>query len=235
MIKRFQEADLFVSRSNGDDLASFLEIHDIAIHLISGTARATKTHDNIYTHCLTPAALPLNRYTEVPEACLLDAYYKFNEGFEFLPLYSALKIDMGEALNKDYDIKLLTAAGYIPNDRQTVLLDDADNFPHIVQYIEMMFAQFDADLDGALTKEEALTAFPVYKNLIRTVVKSMEGGDKIKEEQLPGVFIYFLKNGRGPKNVIEKLQFMAFIGNEKKWIVNATRFDIAVVFQFLAQ
>ena len=49
--KRFQEANLFVSRANGDDFASFLEIHDIAIHLITASARAKDMRDNIYNHC----------------------------------------------------------------------------------------------------------------------------------------------------------------------------------------
>jgi hypothetical protein len=234
MGKRFQDANLFVSRANGDDFASFLEIHDIAIHLITGSARASKTHDNIYNHCLTPAALPLNRKTQIYDLCLLDTYFLFNDGFEFLPQFTAQKKTLGEAKNKEYSYNLLLAAGLIPNEKQIVLLDDADNFPHIVQYIEMMYAKFDANLNGELDKDEALAAFPTFKNMIKKVVTSMESASKIKEDQYPGVFIYFLKFGKAPKTVIEKLQFMAFISNEKKWIVNATRFDIGIVFKFIA-
>lgn len=234
MGKRFQDANLFVSRANGDDFASFLEIHDIAIHLITGSARASKTHDNIYNHCLTPAALPLNRKTEIYDLCLLDTYFLFNDGFEFLPQFTAQKTILGEAKNKEYSYNLLLAAGLIPNEKQVVLLDDADNFPHIVQYIEMMYAKFDANRNGELDKDEALAAFPTFKNMIKKVVTSMEGASKIKEDQYPGVFIYFLKYGKGPKTVIEKLQFMSFISNDKKWILNATRFDIGIVFKFIA-
>jgi hypothetical protein len=232
--KRFQDANLFVSRANGDDFASFLEIHDIAIHLMTGSARAKDMRDNIYNYCLTPAALPLNRKTEIYDLCLLDTYYKFNEGLEFIPPFTAQKALLGEAKHKEYSYNLLLAAGHVTSDKQIVLLDDADNFPHIVQYIEMMYAKFDADRNGELVKDEALQAFPTFKHLIKKVVTSMDGGSKIKEEQYPGVFIYFLKYGRGPKTVIEKLQFMSFIGNENKWVVNATRFDIGIVFQFIA-
>lgn len=235
MTKRFREADLFTTRSNGDGLAQYLEIHDLIIHIMSGTARAEAVHDQIFSQCLTPEALPLNRYTEIGESCLQDVYFKYDQGFEFLPSFIKLKSDMGETIYKDHAKNLLVAAGYIPNDRNIVLLDDADNFPHIVQYIEMMFAQFDADKDGHLIKEEALMAFPVYKKTIQKVVSSMSGGEKIKEAQLPGVFIYFLRNGHGPRNVIEKLQFMAFINDEKKWIVNASRFDVGIVFKFIAE
>jgi hypothetical protein len=232
--RRFQDANLFVSRANGDDFASFLEIHDIAIHLITGSARAAKTHDNIYNHCLTPAALPLNRKTEIYDLCLLDTYMLFNDGFEFIPQYTNQKIILGEAKSKEYIYSLLLATGLVPNDKQIVLLDDADNFPHIVQYIEMMYAKFDTNRDGVLIKDEALAAFPTFKHIITKVITSMPEGAKIKEEQYPGVFIYFLKYGKSPKTVIEKLQFMSFISNEKKWIVNATRFDVGVVFKFIA-
>lgn len=232
--KRFQDANLFVSRSNGDDFLSYLEIHDIAIHMITGSARAVKTHDNIYNHCLTPAALPLNRKTEIYDLCLLETYFLFDDGFEYIPQHLSQKKILGEAQFKEYSYNLLLAAGLIANEKQIVLLDDADNLPHIVQYIEMMYAKYDFNQDGQLTKDEALAAFPTFKNLIKKVVSSMESGSKIKEEQYPGVFIYFLKYGRAPKTVIEKLQFMSFISNEKKWIVNATRWDIGVVFQFIA-
>ncbi len=235
LAKRFQDANLFVSRSNGDDFASFLEIHDVTIHLVTGTIRAQKARENIYTHCLTPDDLPLNRKTEIYDSCLLDNYFLFNQGFESLPSYVLQKTILGESKFKDYSYNLLIAAGHTPNDQQFVLLDDADNFPHIVQYIEMMYAKFDKDLNGELTKDEALAAFPTFEKLIKKVVTSMNGGSKIKESQYPGVFIYFLKNGRGPKNFIEKLQFMNFISNEKKWIVNATRFDIGIVFKFIQE
>ncbi len=234
MGKRFQDANLFVARSNGDDFMSFLEFHDLALHLISGSIRAKKTHDYIYSHCLTPEALPLNRKTEIYDLCLLEAYYLFDKGFEFLPRFTDQKVILGATKHYEYSYNLLLAAGLIRNEKQIVHLDDVDNYPHIVQYIEMLYAKFDADRNGELVKEEALQAFPTFKNLIKKVVTSMDGGSKIKEDQYPGVFIYFLKNGRGPKNIIEKLEFMSFISNEKKWEVHATRVDVAIVFAFIA-
>ena len=39
---RYREANLFVSRANGDEYANFTEMHDLYIHIMSGLKRAKK-------------------------------------------------------------------------------------------------------------------------------------------------------------------------------------------------
>lgn len=234
--RRFLEANLFVSRADGDDMASLMEIHDIVLHIMSGTSRAKSLRDNVVQDCISPNQLPFNRFTEVKLACLLDVIYRYNDGFEYLPEYISLKSNPDAKKVKEYYLSLLKAAGYVPNDKNIIIVDDMDNYAHIVQYIEMMYARFDIDRNRELTKNEALMAFPVFRNLIADVISKIDGGDKIKEDQYPGVFIYFLKNGKAPETALEKIGFLTFISNEKKWeSLHATRYDVGKVFNYIAE
>lgn len=233
MKKRFIEADLFVPRANGNDMAEFFEIHDIALHLISGEARSKSIKVQIAKDCLDPLMGPITRKTEIYHTCLLNVYRKYNIGFENLPFYTNLKKSFDIDRFNEYAMNLLIAAGHTDNSHQTVLVENADNYAHVVQYVEMMFSKFDKNRDGSIKKDDALAAFPTFKNVIKKVVE--KDGASIKDEELPGVFIYFLKNGRGPKGIIEKYKFSRYIKNEKNWEdLNADRFSVSVVFKFLA-
>ncbi len=232
MSKRFIETDLFVPHANGNDKAEFIEIHDIAMHLMSGIARAKPVRDAVVEHCLNPANGPFDRYTEVYGDCLIDSYYTNDIGFSFLPEYLKLKTILAKDVYDTHVMNLIIAAGQVENDRKMITFENMDNFPHIVQFVEMMYAKFDFNKDGIIAKEEALAAFPVFKSTIKKVVD--KSGNNIKDENLPGAFIYFLKNGKGPTTVVEKLRFLGFIKDESKWIITTGRVDLAKVFKFLA-
>ena len=240
---RYREANLFLAHSNGDNYANFEEIHDLIIHIFSGLDRATALKAEIIKKCLPPQNQDIDGHTEVYEDCLLDQYYSSDVGFESMPEFIRMKVppsddqnktQFTESQNKTYYYSLLKAAGHIPNDKKTVKFDDLNLFPHVVQYVEMIFLRYDTNQDRILTKEEALQAYPVFRSTIKDVLKVIPGGDKITETQLPGVFIYLLKFGKPPKTLAEKLQFASFISDEKKWIIQSTRLDLGVIFNFIA-
>lgn len=231
---RFREANLFVPHANGDTLANYYELHDLIVHLMSGTKRAKEFKKGLVAQCLPLMTYEsVQRKTPIEEACVLDYIYKTDYGFDELPIHKIQRQIFTDIQMKEYYFNVLKAAGYKVDDTHMVLAENSDDYPHAIQYIEMLFAKYDADNNGQLDKTEALKAFPVFKETIRSVIGKIDGGDKIKEDKYPGVFIYFLKYGKSPKTMVEKLQFMAFINNEAKWIVNSTRPDIGKVFAFL--
>ena len=95
----------------------------------------------------------------------------------------------------------------------------------------MVYARHDINKDKILEKCEALTAFPIFHDLIKELTKEFT----LTEKQLPGVFIYLLKFGRPPKTLVEKLKFFNFINNPDKWDVKATRIDLGKIFNFIGE
>lgn len=231
---RFREANLFVSHANGDQLANYEELTDIVLHIFSGLERAQILRDQSVQKCLPPQNDPITGETLISEDCLIQHYFDAANGFESIPEFQNLKTQFTQDQNKKYYLSLLKAAGHIPNDQKNVKFEDANLFPHVVQYIEVIFARYDANIDGVLSKEEALTAYPVFKSTIKDMLKVIPNGNKITDAQLPGVFIYLLKNGRPPKGLAETLKFLGFINDEKQWIIQSNRLDLGVIFNFIA-
>lgn len=229
---RFREANLFVSHGNGDGLIQYYELHDITLHLISGSERANYMLKPLLKTCAPKFVDTYNRYTLVPEACVINFLYKNNTGFEQLPQYIAYRSSVKPEEATEYYLNLLLAVGYERTDSRMVQVQNILDYPHLVQYIEMMFTKYDKNSSGSLNKDEALAAFPVFRQTIKDAVEKMDAN--IKEKELPGVFIYFLKNGKPPETLWQKLQFKLFIGNEKKWEIEATRANVGLAFSFLA-
>lgn len=232
---RFREANLFVGHANGDDQANFEELTDLIIHIFSGVQRANVLRDGAAKKCLPPLTGPILGTQAISEDCLLQHYYETTAGFESMPRFTQMKTVFSFEQNRNYYMSLLKAAGHIPNANHTVLFDDANLFPHVVQYVEVIFAKYDLNQDNILVKDEALRAYPVFRSTIREVLKTMQGGNSITEKQLPGVFIYLLKYGRPPSGLAEKLKFLSYISNEDKWVIESNRLDLGVIFNFIAE
>lgn len=230
IVSRFREANLFLSTSDGDNFANFSELHSLILHILSGIKRADMIKQKVLKKCpaVVPTASPLE--LAVSEDCLLQFYSEEKESFSNLPKYLSLKSQFSAEQMQVYYLGLLKTAGHVPTEKKLVKLIDADLFPHIVQYIEMVFARYDHNQNQALEKDEALEAFPVYHDLIKDLSKDYN----LKETELPGVFIYLLKYTRPPKTLLEKISFKTFIGNPDKWIIQSTRLDLGKIFNFIA-
>lgn len=242
---RFLESNLFLTVSNGDKWASFSELHHLVIHIISGLFRSGEIKDEMIKikdfeeKCILAESngeKKIKGTTRVYESCVLDQYINSTTGFESMPGFLEMRSQYTEAQLRDHYMALLKAAGHIPREDKTVLMSDADLFPHVVQYIEMVYARHDLNHDNLLQKEEAQAAFPIFKTLLADLVKPYK---QIKEEHLEGVFIYILKFGRppNPKNLGEALKFFQFVNDktQKDWVINSTRIDLGKIFNYIAE
>lgn len=231
---RFRESNLFVAHANGDSLANFEELSDLMMHVFSGLERAGVLRAGALTACLPPINATASTETAISEDCLLQYYFDTSHGFESMSQFLNMKTIFTEVQNKSYYMSLLKAAGHVPNDLKVVYFADADLFPHVLQYVEVIFLKYDANQDGFLNKEEALAAYPVFRSTIKEMLKLIPKGDLITEEQLPGVFTYLLKFGRPPVTGAEKLKFAGWIIDEKRWVIQSSRLDLGVIFNFIA-
>ena len=250
MASRFREANLFLSPSNGDSIASFEEINHLALHILSGMKRADTIKIVALEKCLKQKHETLAK-TEFGQNCLLDLYFNEENAFTDLPGFAKLKAekdDKGELkyspeINKNYYLSLLKAAGYVPNDKvsekeRTVLLRDANLFPHVVQYVEMIYFSHDTSRDGYLQKEEGIKAFPIFAEVMKPVQKQFSLDDK----EMIGLFIWLLKKGTVfPINNMKKFakDHECNLNNDSKtctqdWTVNASRVDLGKIFNLIA-
>lgn len=230
---RFREASLFLTSSDGDTVISLNETHDLVLHILSGLFRANSGKDAIAKRCLPGFADELKSSTAIPEDCLLQFYLNETDMFADLPLFLSLKNEFTEDQRKEYFMNLLKAAGHVPNADKVVYLGDANLFPHVLQYVEMIYAGYDTNHDNRIDKDEALLAYPVFRDTIRTVAVTLI--PSFKEEMLPGTFMYLLKYGKPPKTLAEKLAFASFATNPQKWILSTTRLDLGKIFNTIAE
>lgn len=247
---RFRESNLFLAVSNGDAVASFEEINHLILHILSGIQRADSIKIVATEKCLKVKNEIISK-TEFNQNCLLDLYFAEENSFAELPGFAKLKAekdDKGELKfspeqNKTYYLSLLKAAGYIPNDKvleeeRTVFLADANLFPHVVQYVEMIFYSYDTNRDGYLQKDEAIRAFPVFAEVMKPVQKQFN----LEDKDLVGLFIWLLKKGTVfPINNMKKFvkDHECNLNNDSKtcaqdWTINATRIDIGKIFNLIA-
>lgn len=247
---RFREANLFLSVSNGDTFASFEEINHLVLHILSGIERAESLKIIAKEKCLDAKADMIAK-TEFNQNCLLDLYFNEQDSFAEMPGFAKLKTekdDKGEpkvspAVNKDYYLNLLKAAGYVPNQNvadpeKTVFLADANLFPHVVQYVEMIYFIHDTNRDGYLQKDEAIKAFPIFE----MVMKPVQEQYKFTDKELIGFFVWLLKMGKPfPINNMKKFvkDHECNLYNDSKtcaqdWTINSSRINIGKVFNLIA-
>jgi len=231
---RFRESSLFVASANGDAFASLEEIHDITLHIYSGIGRADKIQEQVVQSCLPDLLSEVKPETTVAQDCLLEQYFLINQGYEGLPKFLDLKKSAAKELNINFYLSMLKAAGHIPNEQKTVQFADADLFPHVIQYIEVIFSRFDINRDGILDNLEAKTAFPVFKETIKSVLFTIKNGDKIPDHQIIGVFMYLLKYKKTPVTPKDYFQLLTYLEKPEKWDVKSNRFDLGDIFNFIA-
>jgi len=245
---RFRESNLFLSVSNGDALASFEEVDHLVLHIMSGMARA-KSLEKIAMQKCVKSMHETTAKIEFEETCLWDLYFSEVNSFMDLPGFAALKTEkdnngelkLSPELNKKYYAALLSAAGHIPSDNQTVLLCDANLFPHVVQYVEMIFFTHDLNSNGFLEKNEALNAYPVFAETIKLLKKTSFFKD-LEEKDFMGAFVWLLKKGTPfPVPLMKKFakDYECNLKEDSKtctydWTLSSTRVDIGKIFLLIA-
>lgn len=234
---RFLEANIFLAVSNGDSDVSFEEFHHLILHIMSGLSRASALDKVAQAKCLRARSeTPI--LSEFDQDCLLNVYLRENDAFSDMPEFLKLKlpgVGYTEEQNKNYYLSLLRAAGHKPNVNHTVLVKDASLFPHIVQYVEMVYARHDTNHDGYLEKDEAtVAATTVFSDLIYSVVKK-----KFKKPEYPGILIYLLRCGSLPVTETSQIKLLGFIRvpscKNNQWAkIKSGRLDVAALIEAMA-
>ncbi|WP_291516125.1 hypothetical protein [Bdellovibrio sp. ArHS] len=232
---RFREANIFVPHSDGNSLSSYAELTDLIGMIWSGLNINSMLRQELIKKCF-------NGNTDVKNDALVSlscvrASYKEALPMAATSLPEYLKFQ--KSASKDewaiYMNNIIKAAGYIPNEKNMALLEDISLAPHVMQYIEMIYARFDRNKDGVINTPESLNAFPAFKGILLELAKDQIANGSIKEADLLDLFTYILRYGKPPETLKEKLRFvLSWKGKRDKWDVWADRIQLSEILGYIA-
>lgn len=232
---RFREANIFTPHADGNSLVSFAEVSDLVGMILSGTHINTLLQRELVRVCFNGKDNLKNRDT-VNLSCVRTAYKDaMPSAMEAMPEY----LKFHKTASKDawayYMNNVFKAAGYIPNDKNLAYIEDISLTPHVIQYIEMLYARFDKNKDGFLSAAEAVKAYPSFKGMLKDLAADQIKEGKIKEEELLDVFTFILRYGRPPETIKDKaIFFFSWKGKPEKWDVWADRSQLAEILGYIA-
>ncbi|MEK6554870.1 MAG: hypothetical protein AABZ31_06510, partial [Bdellovibrionota bacterium] len=217
----FQEADLFVPRSNGDFVLNFFEVVEYAHLVLAGVDTGKALVTDLQTICVEEANPdPMH---SVNAACFRKNYrplfyHRYSNMPEMVKFFKTLNDkDWAKTLKGMEITNRDDGASDLP-----VFNSDIYEMGVLGQYIEIIMQRFDVNHDGVLDTKEGLTAFPLFQN----VIAEMLGADpKEDEKDVRALFTYMLRYGEppNPSNPISLLRFLNWKWSESKWKFAADR------------
>lgn len=231
---RFREANIFVPHSDGNTLASYSEITDLIGMIWSGVNINSMLYKDLIRVCFNGAEQPND--AKVPVACARKAYKDaMPTAMVATPEYLKFIKNVSPEDWTFYINNIFKAAGYIPNEKNLAVLEDLSLAPHVIQYVEMIYARFDRNKDGFISASEAVKAYPSFRGIMFELAKDQLASGSIKEKDLLDVFTYILRYGKPPETIREKLRFvLSWKGKPEKWDVWADRLMMSQILGYIA-
>lgn len=231
---RFREANIFVPHSDGSNLASMAEVTDLIGMIWSGVNVNSLLRKELIRICF--AGVDQNESAVVSLSCARKAY---KEAMPSVMLATPDYLDFMRTVSKDewayYMNNIFKSAGYIPNENNIAALADIELAPHVIQYVEMIYARFDKNKDGIISTSESLKAFPSFKGILLELAKDEIASGSIKEKDLLSLFTYILRYGKPPETIREKLRFaLKWRGKPANWDVWADRVQMSQILGYIA-
>lgn len=235
VISRFREANIFTPHADGNNLVSHAELTDLVGMIFSGIGIYEKLKPSLLKTCFSRNAI-INDSSMVSVECAKSAYKPaMARIMTTLPEYLGYMRRVGDATWSNYMQNIFLAAGYITNAKGTAKLGDIALTPHVIQYIEMIFARYDLNRDALISTHEAIRAYPSFDALMKEIAGDMIRNGDIKESELIDIFAFILKYGHPPTGVKEKTKyFFSWKGKSEKWELAADRTQLALILGFIA-
>jgi len=238
---RFLETNLFMPRSEYNEWASYTEISELVVHLLSGLQLNSDVQKYIRDEFTKPLAgacyqSKITSDTVIPLACFASAMRgMYSYEFSQLPKFAEFVASTNDVEWMAFIRAALLAAGYEGQLGSTIKLGDTALSHHFMQYLEMIYAKFDQNRDNVISTDEAARAFPTFKPVLKELAKNELDDGSIKESELYDLFAYILKNSKAPKTTLEKVKFkFSWIGKESTWNLAVDRKSIGRTLQYIA-
>ena len=197
-LKRFQEANLFTSNANGDNMLSLNEGTELFAFLISAGGISAQVHQDISKMCPVGAKDEFGNY-EIDITCYRKQFGNALQSRQWSQMPGMVKYfsRLTPAQKDDFTATLVVAAQGSAADSEMINHFQTDTMVMIPHYIESVFNRFDVDHSGTLDVTEALTAFPVFRGILLQFPPVKAAGFT-SDEDLQAIFTYLLKEGRSP-------------------------------------
>jgi len=213
---RFVEANLFLTKSDGNDTVSFGELAEFVNYILSGFTIDDQVKKAIVAQC---PSTKVGTDTLVDLACLRSSYKKsLTTSLNSMPYYVAYSQAEVSAEWDGAFLNNLKAAGYKPRPDSKISLSDASLLPHILQYGETIFTKFDTNGDGIIDKKEGIAAFPSFAFLLKKIARKQIEDGVIKESEFEALFTYILKYGKIPECSRSFILLCLFDRNITNWL-----------------
>ncbi|XGC79656.1 hypothetical protein ACES2L_09985 [Bdellovibrio bacteriovorus] len=231
---RFLEANLFTPHADGNSFASQAELSTLVGMIWSGVRINNMLRETLIAECFN--GRQITNSDSVSIACAQKAYRKaMPTVMTATPEY--LKFQKHASL-EDWSVFMTNAfkaAGYEPNDKKEALIEDIALTPHVLQYIESVFARYDKNKDGYIETSEGLKAYPAFKGIIMDVAKEQLDAGKLKASELQPLFMYILRYGKAPDGLAEGACFRyIWVKKPEKWNIWAGRSKMAEILGYIA-
>lgn len=226
----FIESDLFMPRSNGDEIVNLVEGAEYFAFVLSGIKAGENFLRLVPPECLQS----IGKEERVLTSCYREILsLKRGEVLAHLPKL----VDFSRQLNsKQWDtlVEYLETAVRGPEgaDGATpIKTSDIKELLVLAQYLETFFLRFSKDGDfWHISKEEALVAFPIYDLPLLSLLGFADREDR------EALFAYMMKNCQPPPQTIEGLEELQKWKNQKdQWEFQADRVCLTHVLSELAK
>ncbi|MGE0632698.1 MAG: hypothetical protein AB7O96_09835 [Pseudobdellovibrionaceae bacterium] len=191
--KRLIEASLFPRRANGrkDPLKAEVAF-DYATLILSGMKLKSEFIERYTRNC------PVDRRDEnnlkFETDCLIrETHAQFYVGVDSMPRFAGFILPFDRKEFRRF-FGVMANAADIDLRKDTVSEKDFFLVPHIMQFVESILIRFDKNVNGSLSTQEAIKAYPVYKQLLSDVSCFKE------DKWLLPLFTYLLNYGEPPES-----------------------------------
>lgn len=225
---RYQEANIFMPRADGVGLASFNELHDLFFSISSGLELNSQLQKSLRRDCGSGST--------VAYSCLFSSYSRaFSTTLASMPDFLKFRTQSTPDVFSEFFMNTMKGIGYHGGPDGRAPISYVALQPSLIQYIELIMTRFDINRDGVIVEREAKRAFPLFKDLLKVIVKKQLENGSLKESDLLALYCWILQFGSAPETTMDGLMFLSYKDDPTTWDVRADRAKIAQILGYIGE
>jgi hypothetical protein len=227
-LKRFNEMNLFVYSSNGDNYLDVSEGMEYASFLLSMKNFGKRIFLNgIAKACPSLGKDPMGWDWVSIECFQREFIMNRHEYWKHQPGLLAFYDGLSPAQQADFETVMQKGARRFGATQEPVGSFDIDGYSGLMHYLEALVQRFDYDQNQILNLDEILNAFPIFKNTLARFAQM----DPVEDhDTLEAVFTYTVYYGEAPKkDILNLVKFLWWSWTRPFWSINASRYDLYTV------
>lgn len=220
----FEQANLFLPRSNGDEVLNFEEAIEFFSYLLSGVAS-----QSLVTERLTVCG---DAKTGFSAPCAREVFAKdFEELMANTPDLVSFFRRQNPSQFRQFEMNLEAATRAGGASDQNLTTGDITAMWTLIEFIETQFMRFDLNGSGTINVPEAIQMYPIYRGTLANILS----GFQVSDDELLAFFTYLLNYGETPfTGWVGPLRWLNWKWHKNEWQFEADRLRIAQTLAALA-